>query len=351
MYKQQRDGMAEKDRILVLNVDRDDDLGRKAGMSGPVLGREGVVKAATALAVADPEESDANAMFQAVRLYDEMRKKHRTEVAVLTGDRAVGIESDRNIAGQFAEILKKWPADYVVFVTDGSEDDHVLPIIQSRVPILSVNRVIVRQAEQLESTYYKIKDFVKDSMEDPRMSRLIFGLPAVVFIIYALFGIEGWRAILGVVGIYLFIKGFSLDDYVIGAVDELRVSLARRRFAFFAYIVGIAFAVLASYRGYTASLEWLSIGLFEALSSFMASSIYLYFMSVTVAWLGRELSMGNLTRSKMVSVPLFGFAVSLVVFNSSQLILSPEVSALNFLLSIFIGFGMLFLALVLEWKY
>ncbi len=343
--------MPEKERILVLNVDRDDDLGIKTGIKGPLLGKEKVVKAATALAIADPEESDANAMFQAVRLYNEMRKKYKAEVAVITGDRNVGVASDRKIAEQFSSILKKWQADSILFVTDGSEDEHIIPIIQSRVPILSINRVIVKQAEHLESTYYRIKDFIRDSMEDPKMSKLVFGLPALVLIIYALFGVQGWRAILGVVGVYLFIKGFNLDDYVIGAVEEFKTSLTRRRFAFFAYIVGIAFAALASYRGYTASLEWLSIGLFEAISSFMAASVYFYFMSVTVAWLGRGISMGSITKSKMVSIPLFGFAVSLVVFNSAQLILNPEVSALNFLLSIFVGFGMLFLALVLEWKY
>ena len=55
---------------LVVCVDRDDDLGRKAGVNGPVIGRANVVDAAMRLGTADPEDADTNAMFAAVRLYD-----------------------------------------------------------------------------------------------------------------------------------------------------------------------------------------------------------------------------------------------------------------------------------------
>jgi putative membrane protein len=343
--------MAERERILVLNVDRDDDLGRKAGIKGPVIGREDVLKAATALAVADPEESDANAMFGAVRLFDEASRGHAAEVAVLTGGKDVGLASDRVIAGQLTRVLRRFKADYAVFVTDGAEDEYVLPIIQSRVPIMSVRKVVVRQAEQLESAYFKMRDFVKESFENPKMSRLVFGLPAVILLMYALLGIDGWRFALGIIGAYMFIKGFGLDDYVLGAMDEFKTSLVGRKSAFFAYVVGFAFAAYATYRGYTIGTEFVGRGVFEPLASFVSASAFLYFMAGMMTWLGRGLNRGGLTRSKMVSVPLFGLAVALVGRNSAQLILSPEIYGLNFLLSIFTGFGMLFIALVLEWRY
>ena len=62
------------ERILVLCVDRDDDLGMKAGIKTPILGRKDNVDAATSLALRDPEEADANAMFEAVRIYDNLKK-------------------------------------------------------------------------------------------------------------------------------------------------------------------------------------------------------------------------------------------------------------------------------------
>ncbi len=65
---------AKAERILVLCVDRDDDLGMKAGINTPVLGRKENVNAAASLALRDPEEADANAMFEAVRIYDNLKK-------------------------------------------------------------------------------------------------------------------------------------------------------------------------------------------------------------------------------------------------------------------------------------
>ncbi|MCJ7614473.1 DUF373 family protein, partial [Candidatus Bathyarchaeota archaeon] len=48
---------AKAERILVLCVDRDDDLGMKAGINTPVLGRKENVNAAASLALRDPEEA------------------------------------------------------------------------------------------------------------------------------------------------------------------------------------------------------------------------------------------------------------------------------------------------------
>ena len=46
--------MQRKEKILVLCVDRDNDLGDKAKVKGPVVGRDEILKAAGVLALADP---------------------------------------------------------------------------------------------------------------------------------------------------------------------------------------------------------------------------------------------------------------------------------------------------------
>ena len=342
--------MERKERILVLNVDRDNDLGEKAGIKGPVIGRDAILKAASSLGFADPTDSDSNAMFEAARLHESMKDKYDTEVAVITGDKNVGVESDMNVSRQLDSVLRKTRPDYALLVTDGSEDEHIMPIIQSRVPILSVNRVIVRQAEQLESGYYKIKDFIEESLENPKYARLIFGLPSIALILYALFGLEGWRFILGLFGVYLFLKGFKLDNYILAGIDELRISLTKRRFAFFTYVVGIAIAILALFRGYDSALTWLDTGLLETASAFTFSSIYLFFLAGAFAWIGKNISMGERSARGIVGVIIFGFAVSLVIHNASQLIILPELSVFNFLVSIVVGFILIFVALILEWK-
>ena len=64
-----------KERTLILCVDRDNDLGAKAGVKTPVLGREENINAALNLALQDPEEPDANAIFEAIKIYDQLRGK------------------------------------------------------------------------------------------------------------------------------------------------------------------------------------------------------------------------------------------------------------------------------------
>jgi len=340
----------KKDKILILSVDRDNDIGEKTNVDGPIIGKDNILKAATELGVADPEDSDLNALFQAVRVLEEVSKQYNAQVAAVTGHKNIGIQSDKKISEQIDLVLRKFPADYAILVTDGTEDEQIIPIVQSKLPILSIKRVIVKQSEQLESTYYKIKDFITESLENPKFARLVFGLPAIVLILYALFGAEGWRVIVGIFGIYLFIKGFKLEKYFSSVADELSSSLTRRRFAFFMYIVAIAFAVFATYRGYEVMLNWLNTGFFEIASSFVSASIYFYFLAAAVAWTGRNIGTKKRRARDVAAVVIFGLAVSIVINSAAQLILEPSLSIFSFIVSIMFGFLLLFMALMIEWK-
>ncbi len=341
---------ASKEKVLIISVDRDDDLGNKAKVRGPVVGREAVLRAAEALGLADAEESDFNAMFQAVRLYDDLKKQYEAEVAILTGHDNVGIQSDREINRQLVGVLSRFHADYAIMVTDGTEDEHVMPIIQSRVPILSVRRVIVKQSEELESTYYKIKDFIGESLENPKFARLVFGIPAIALILYALFGMDGWRLIVGAVGAYLFVKGFKLEKYVYGMADELKTTIARRKFAFFLYILAIIAILYASYRGYVGAMGLAGTGLFEMSAAFLDASVYYYFIAVAAAWIGKAVAHRKATIRGVVAFLMFGFAISMVIYNAAELVIKPDVSFMNFLISIAMGFVILGIALVIELK-
>ena len=81
-------------RTLVISVDRDNDLGVKAGVRGPVIGRKATLTAALRLGIADPEESDTNAIMGALHHHDRLIEKSDSsdgvEVAILTGDVRVG---------------------------------------------------------------------------------------------------------------------------------------------------------------------------------------------------------------------------------------------------------------------
>ena len=340
--------MPKKERLLILSIDRDNDIGVKAGVEGPIVGKEKAIKTAVKLSIKDPEESDSNAIFGAVKLHDELKDKYDAEIAILTGHRNRGIEADREIAGQLNKVLAKKPSDFVIFVSDGKDDEHVIPIIQSKIPILSVKRIVIKQAERLESGYYKIKDFLKESMENAKFARLVFGLPAVALLLYALFDMAGWRLIVGIMGAYLFVKGFKLENYVYGFVEEMQSSFSKRKFAFFIYIVSFAVMGLALYRGYNSILEFYSVGLFESIAAFVVASVYFFWIAGTIAWLGRNISLKKRSGTRIASIPLFGLAVSLVLYNASEIVLSPEISSFNFIISIAIGFVIAFIALSME---
>ncbi|MBI4182130.1 MAG: DUF373 family protein [Candidatus Aenigmarchaeota archaeon] len=338
------------DRMLVLTVDRDDDIGRKAGVKGPVIGREQVIKAATAFAIADPEDSDMNAIFQAVKLLDEVKKQYPAEVAILTGHRDVGLKSDRIIADQLSQVLKKFPASGVIFISDGTEDEHVMPLIQSRLPILSVRRVIVKQSEQLETGYYKIKDFLKESLDNPKFSRLVFGLPAILLLLLGLFGFEGVRYVMGALGVYLLIKGFKLEAYVMGGWREVSLTASKQRFAFILYCMAAIFLVLGIYQGYLAFSGTLTLGYFEILATIVAETIFIFYLAGLVGLMGHRIAHGNINRAKIAALAVFGFSIAWVMYNAAQFIIDPHLSGINFLTSIIGGFILIFIALIAEWK-
>ena len=79
----------EEDKILVLCVDRDGDIGSKTENMTPILGRKKNLDAAIDLILKDPEEPDANAMFESIKIYDQLKKQgHPNEdfqIATISG--------------------------------------------------------------------------------------------------------------------------------------------------------------------------------------------------------------------------------------------------------------------------
>ena len=131
-------------RIIVLCIDRDDDIGSKGGIETPVVGRDACINAGVRLAIEDPEDSDANAIFAAVKTYEDLVKRGYTvEVAIVAGKYNRGIEGDEKIGSEIHFLVKRFNADGSVIISDGEDDETVVPVIQSLVPIISVQRVVI----------------------------------------------------------------------------------------------------------------------------------------------------------------------------------------------------------------
>ena len=222
------------EKTLVLSVDRDNDFGVKAGVVTPVIGIDHCMKAATALAVADPEDSDVNGLFAAIRMYKDLKADGRdVEIALICGDKNVGHKSDSIVIDQLEEVLEKVAPQRVMLVGDGAEDEYINPIISSRVPIDSVKKVYVKQAPGLESTIYVLAKMISDP---DKKKRFFTPIGSVLMILGLFFIIEGvllfyatgngeyiygqtWSIVIFVIGFFLILHGYGLIDRLIEYVE------------------------------------------------------------------------------------------------------------------------------------
>jgi putative membrane protein len=242
--------------LLVLCVDLDDDLGRKTGLSTPVIGRDPVEAAAVELATADPEDSDVNVLFEGLHLYDRMEDEEAVEIAVVTGEEDGGVTANRRMGAEIDEVLASLTSREgirAVVVTDGAQDESVVPVIQSRVSVDGVRRVVVRQAQNLESMYYTIKQV----LDDPETRGTILVPMGILLLIYPLaiiadsLGLPG--AVFGftsaLVGLYFLFRGLGLEDVFDDLAGRIRRSLYSGRVTLVTYVVAAVLLVIGVAEG------------------------------------------------------------------------------------------------------
>jgi putative membrane protein len=228
--------------FLILCVDRDNDFGAKTGVTTPIIGREENLDAAVSLGLADPEDTDTNALMAGVNVYDDLvRQGHEAEIATICGHRNVGATSDRILAQQLDEVLDEVDPSACILVTDGAEDEFVLPLVTSRVHVDAVKRVIVRQNPDIEGIYYVIKR----ALDDEKFQRTVFVPIALGLIVYGLAAITGYQAIgLGAialaVGTFFIIKGLQLEDTLVRLARDFYEGLLSGRITLFTSLLSAA---------------------------------------------------------------------------------------------------------------
>lgn len=269
-------------RILVLSVDRDDDLGEKAGITGPIKGRESNLKAAKELGISDPTESDTNAIFKSINVFD--KTADAIDVVTLTGDKKRGYKADKEIASQLDSVLREYEdVDGVYLITDGSQDDEIIPIIQSRVDIVSKETLIVEQSQELERSYYVLKSALKD----PTIARILFGLPGIILLMVAIFQELGIQIVLLGIGAYLVLKGFGIEERIINIVRGFKETTSVSRATFPLYIgSGLTF-ILAIWGGLEKMTQFIGEPLIQQGAAFTSGFINLFLISGLLFLVGR----------------------------------------------------------------
>ena len=372
-HKTGRSALAARDasapeRTLVLCVDRDDDLGSKGGIKTPLIGREENINAAVSLALKDPEEPDANAMFEAVRIYDrfkesnsEQEPKNECQIATIAGSELGDVGADKTLVNELNQVLKDFPASEVILVTDGFADEAILPLIQSRVPVSSVRRITVRHSESIEETVWLFSRYLKMLFENPRYSRIVLGLPGVLLIILGILYMlnwigYSWIAFLIVLGGALVFKGFMLDK----AAHNLYIWVREYSpppfpvlIAGFAAMAGFLLMALGVYQGgFQASNvigalspaprlppEWLAV-LPRILGEFLSQSIVLIAIGICVLLSGRAIRWffehdSRLFRT-VVIVVVVGWS-SQIFYEASLILITPTLAYERLVFGIVIG--------------
>jgi putative membrane protein len=220
----QKSGKLEKDvnassanKLLVICVDRDNDVGEKAGIVTPVFGRNACIEAAQRLALEDPEDADSNSIFYAIKTYEDLVSKgYQAEIITVAGVEDRGVQADEKIALEIRQILEKFSANGAVIVSDGEDDESVIPIIQNILPVVSVQRVVMRVSRSVEYSYAVFGKYLKMIAYDSKYSKFFLGVPGILLLIGGIasvfnFTTEIFAVLISILGAAFLVRAFDVD--------------------------------------------------------------------------------------------------------------------------------------------
>jgi len=216
--KVEKDVSAAKfNKLLVICIDRDNDVGEKAGIITPVIGRDACIEAAQRLALEDPEDADSNSIFAAIKTYEDLISKgYRAEVITVAGVKSKGVQADEKILAETKKALEKFSANGAVIVSDGEDDESVVPVIQNILPVVSVQRVVMKVSRSVEYSYAVFGKYLKMIAYDAKYSKFFLGVPGILLLIGGVATVIGYTTeitavLVSILGGAFLIRAFDID--------------------------------------------------------------------------------------------------------------------------------------------
>ncbi|MFW6436749.1 MAG: DUF373 family protein [Halococcoides sp.] len=301
---------------LVVYIDRTGAL--TTSRETPVVGRSIVETLLLEAGLVDPEDSRVNCLLEVLRVGEEIAADGGDPLlAVLSGiDEQAG--TDRAVAEQLDRLLEIHGPDSAIVVVDSAEDERLIPVVESRLPIDAVDRVVVRQARDIESTYYLLKQFLAD--EELRRTVLVpLGAAMVVFPVLMMVFRQVWTAlgaIAGVVGAFLLYKGLNLDDQVTRLSAAFREALYAGQVALVTYVVAGGLGLIAVFVGALSVSATPTDQAVVLAMSFVYSAVPWAGAGVLAASVGRivdEAIQGEGVGAPLVNLPFLTVAVGFVL--------------------------------------
>ncbi|CCQ35627.1 DUF373 family protein [Natronomonas moolapensis 8.8.11] len=231
---------------LVVYVDRSGEVCH----DGPVVGWEAVQALVTDVGLEDPEDSRVNCLLEALHVARDLRDGGEKAVVAVVPGGGDGINSHRAVARGVERLRSEHDLDGAIVVTDSAGDERLVPIIESRVRVDAVDRVVVRQSHDIQSTYYLLKQFLGD--EELRGTVLVpIGAALLAFPLLLLFAdlAVAVSAIAGVIGLFLLYKGLGVDAFVSTLPLRIKEGLYSGQVSLVTYVVGAGLALIGVFAG------------------------------------------------------------------------------------------------------
>jgi putative membrane protein len=282
----------------------------------PVVGRDAVESLVTRVGVDDPEDSRVNCLLEGLRVAEDVED---ATIAVISGP-GEAVAADREVARQMDLLVTEYDPDGAVVVVDSAEDERLVPIIESRVTVDAVDRVVVRQARDIESTYYLLKQFLAD--EQLRKTVLVpFGAALVAFPILLFVANSPTMAvgaIAAAVGVYLLYKGLGIDTYLARLPAEIQNAMYSGQVSLVTYVVAAGLALVGIFAGVLgiSTMDTSEVGEVIVAMRFGYDSIPWVTAAALAASTGRlldEIIRDDTLGSAYVNLPFIAIAVGLAI--------------------------------------
>jgi putative membrane protein len=270
----------------------------------------------------------------------------------LSGSELGGVGADRKIVAGLKELLDSFSASEVILVTDGYSDEAVLPLVQSRVPVSSVRRIVVKHSESIEETAALFSRYLRTVMNNPRYSRVALGLPGLLILILGVLSIFGWVqyyliAFALVLSVFLVVKGFGIDKSAKDFyrwVKEYSPPPLRVQISNFSLVAGGLCVVLGAYLGWTnippaEVAAWLG-NVPRIIGFFIGGAATLIVVGFCLPLLGRGIRWyierdARLLRNAVLFV-IVGWSQQILIA-TSELLITPEIGYGRIIFAIVVG--------------
>lgn len=233
---------------LVLCVDR----GASFGSTSPVVGEAAVSELITRAGIDDPEDSRVNCLLETLRVAREVHTDDRdnTLVAVVSGT-GESVSIDQDIAEQVDTLIEEYDPDSAIVVVDSAEDERAVPIIESRLRVDAVDRVIVQQARDIESVYYLLKQLLVD--EELRstvlvpLGAILLTVPIIVTLTQSV--TAAIAVVTAVIGAFFLYKGLDINGVLTESLSSTWETIYSGRLSLVTSVVGLGLALTGLFAG------------------------------------------------------------------------------------------------------